>query len=119
MTSIDLTERPRSRAKLEAWYAAALEEQASSGLSVAAYATKIGVTAATLYQWRRRLSCKPDELGANSVEPHGLIQVSLKSPASPAFDRFVVRLERDRFIEVPYSFDESALGRLIAVLDAC
>ncbi len=38
MQSIDLTERPRVLEQLSDWYAAALAEQASSGLSIAEYA---------------------------------------------------------------------------------
>ena len=45
MRRIDLSHRPRSREKLAGWYAAALDDQASSGLSVAEYAAELGVTA--------------------------------------------------------------------------
>ena len=51
-----LVDRPAERSKLIGWYRQALREQEASGLSVTAYAESIGVTAATLYAWRRRLS---------------------------------------------------------------
>jgi hypothetical protein len=50
MTEVDLTDRPRSRRDLARWYAAALKEQESSGLSMAAYAKELGIAAVTLYQ---------------------------------------------------------------------
>ena len=55
MDIIDIMERPSSRDALRDWYSAILEDQESSGLSVAEYADKVGLSAATLYQWRRRL----------------------------------------------------------------
>ena len=63
-----IPERPRSRDELEAWYGAALDDQATSGLSVAEYAEGIGVTAATLYQWRRRLGADSDDR-SDSAQP--------------------------------------------------
>ena len=59
--------RPTSRRDLASWYARALEAQRASGLSVADYAMRIGVSAPTLYLWRRRLggagSCPPSRIG--------------------------------------------------------
>ncbi len=63
METIELSARPRNRDDLAAWYAAALEDQVASGLSVAEYAGLIGVTATTLYEWRRRLAV------ASSMKP--------------------------------------------------
>ena len=55
MFKIDRGARPTGRAGLTAWYAAALAHQARSGLSVAEFARQLGASAATLYEWRRRL----------------------------------------------------------------
>jgi len=111
--------RPDDRQGLSEWYAAALEDQASSGLSVADYAIEIGVTAATLYQWRRRLS---EEGGTRPVRRGGgLVEVMVK-PGTPAAESctYVVRVGcGGRSIEVRRGFDSGELQRLVTLLESC
>ena len=116
-----LTEsRPSSRDELAAWYEAVLFEQESGGLSVAEAAEEVGVTPATLYHWRRRLSGESRELGADSRESRGLIELSVVEKRSEAeADSFIVRIDGGRSIEVPHDFNESMLKRLVAVLEEC
>jgi transposase-like protein len=120
MRRIDLSHRPRSREQLSSWYAAVLDDQESSGLSVAKYADELGVTAATLYQWRRRLAAD-DAVEQDLSRPFGLVEVvphcavaTVRTESS-----FVVRLGHDRGIEVPHEFDDVELRRLVAVLESC
>ena len=120
MTDIDLTERPRNRGELAQWYAAALAQQEDSGVSVAVFAEELGVTAATLYQWRRRLAAGDSRLPVARSGPVGLIEVTVdRGVSSSSADPFVVRLGPHRGIEVPRSFDASDLRRLVAVLESC
>lgn len=117
MRRIDLGARPTSRDELAAWYSAALEAQAASGVSVTDYAEQIGVTAATLYQWRRRLSSSSgdSQRRANLVE----VTIGRPSPANIA-PGMIVRLgDGRRSIEVPRSFDGDDLRRLVTVLESC
>ena len=120
MARIDLNHRPRSREELASWYATALDDQVSSGLSVAEYATGLGVTAATLYQWRRRLAAQ-DTAELDRPGSFGLIEVMPDGAAPPegAESTFVVRLGRDREIDVPREFDAGDLRRLVTVLESC
>ena len=114
--------RPSSRSELATWYEAALADQESSDLSVAEYAGKIGVTAATLYIWRRRLaseSCRQPQGDAC-----GLVRVEVRRDAQrPAPDSdpepLVVRVGRRRSIAVPPRFDADELARVIEVLETC
>ncbi len=119
MQDIDLTVRPQCRDELAEWYAAALEDQASSGLSMADYADELGVTPTTLYQWRRRLSA---DVAAEFETPGslGLVEVSIedRSPAK-AVDPIVVRLGRGRCVELPRRFDDDDLIRLLEILESC
>lgn len=112
-----LGRRPASRRDLSAWYSAALKAQAASGLSVGAYAERVGVSAWSLYQWRRRLS-------SGSKDRHRgtrLVEVALARPVSPvATGGLVVRVnEGRRSIEVPGGFDGDQLRRLVTVLESC
>ena len=105
---------------MAAWYEAVLFEQESGGLSVAEAAEEVGVTPATLYHWRRRLSGESRELGADSRESRGLIELSVVEKRSEAeADSFIVRIDGGRSIEVPHDFNESMLKRLVAVLEEC
>jgi hypothetical protein len=105
---------------LAKWYEAALVEQESSGLSVAEFADVLGLTSATLYQWRRRLAPVDDRPREARSTPSGLVEVTVDGGVIASdVDPFVVRLGCDRDIEVPRSFDESDLRRLVAVLESC
>jgi Transposase len=112
-----LGERPSNRIELAAWYATALESQAHSGLSVARYAEEIGVTPATLYQWRRRLWRSSDS-DPNRAK---LVEVSLAaSRTNSVAEAVVVHVGGGRrSIEVPRGFDDGDLRRLLAVLESC
>ncbi len=119
MQDIDLNERPRGRAHLADWYAAALADQASRGLSIAEYADELGVTPTTLYQWRRRLSAE-DAAEFETPRSHGLVEVPLEDPPSDGKEApIVVRLNSGRYVELPRRFDDADLIRLIAILESC
>lgn len=107
------------REALSRWYAAALAAQASSGLSMADYAVEIGVTAATLYQWRRRLS-SGEVVGSEGGSGPRLVEVTVSPGGVAAADPLVVRLaDGRRAIEVPRGFDSEDLRRLVTVLESC
>lgn len=112
--------RPTSRAELAEWYSDLLEQQAASGLSVTAFAAQVGLSAWTLYEWRRRL------LGTASTKqespPTGprLIEVSIARPELPGDAVVIVRLvDGRRSIAVPHGFDGEELRRLVSVLESC
>ncbi len=120
MADIDLTERPQNRENLAKWYSAALAEQESSGVSVAEFADVLGVTATTLYQWRRRLAAGSRRQRQTGQAPIGLVEVTVdRDVTANEAGSLVVRLGPDRGIEVPHAFDESDLRRLVAVLESC
>lgn len=119
MQDIDLTARPRSRDELADWYTAALEDQASSGLSMADYADELGVTSATLYQWKRRLSAD-DAADFETPGSLGLVEVAIEdSTRSGSVDPIVVRLKHGRCVELPSRFDDDDLIRLLEILESC
>ena len=92
-----------------------------SGVSVAAFAAEIGITPATLYQWKRRLFSDPGPQAVSEELP-GLVRVRVQEPAVQPNDPLrplVVRLDRDRAIDVPPGFDADEVARLIAVVLAC
>lgn len=115
MRTNTLGERPTSRSDLAAWYSAALDAQARSGLSVSDYAKRIGVTGWTLYDWRRRLS------GDGVREPAQLVEVTVaRGPSASNGGGLVVRVgDGRRSIELPRGFDGDDLRRLVAVLESC
>lgn len=114
---IDLKRRPECREDLPGWYAAALADHAHSGLSMADYAEELGVTPATLYQWRRRLAAEAELETPASL---GLIEVRVDgcAPSGPGAP-LVVRLASGRSVEVPQQFEDDDLLRLIELLERC
>ena len=117
MRRIDVGPRPAGRDALAAWYAEALDVQRASGLSVAEFAPRVGVSAPTFYAWRRRLAAAtPRELPAQLVE----LTVARRSSPAAATGPMVVQLcAGRRSIEVPAGFDGAELQRLVAAIESC
>lgn len=108
--------RPARRGDLAGWYAATLDAQAASGLSVAAYAARIGVSMATLYQWRRRLRGRRR---GGDAGPR-LVEVLVGESAMAGGAGLVVSVcDGRRSIAVPAGFDGDELRRLVTVLESC
>lgn len=117
MRRIAMGGRPASRSELASWYSSLLEQQAASGLSVTEFATRVGVSAWTLYQWRRRL---PLATGAEPTPTPKLIEVAITRPSPCAGSGMVVRLgDGRRSIAVPAGFDGDELRRLVSVIESC
>ena len=117
MRRIDVGPRPAGRDALAAWYAEALDVQRASGLSVAEFAPRIGVSAPTFYAWRRRLAAAaPRELPAQLVE---LTVARGSSPAAATGPMVVQLCAGRRSIEVPAGFDGAELQRLVAAIESC
>lgn len=118
MRRIASSGRPTSRGELAAWYSSILEQQAESGLSVTEYAARAGLSAWTLYGWRRRLGAVAD--ASPSSERPRLIEVAVSRPTAPATEGLLVRLgDGRRSVVVPSGFDGDDLRRLVAVLESC
>jgi hypothetical protein len=119
MGRIDVGPRPTSRDELAVWYSEALAAQAASGLSVAAFAGRIGVSVPTLYMWRRRLGpCQAREVPARLVEL--TVTRTPSMPDATSASAMVVRLcSGRRSIDVPAGFDDDELRRLVAALESC
>lgn len=117
MRRTPLGERPTRRQDLPAWYAAALERQASSGLSMIQFAASIGVPAVTLYQWRQRIA------GA-TAEPEGhirFVELDVVDPAAPESPATSIRVElrSGHHLVVAPGFPGDDLRRLLEVLESC
>lgn len=122
----DLIEsRPTERADLPAWYEAVLRDQEQSGVGIAEYATRIGVTGATLYNWRRRLSPTAPEPGTQAP---GLVRVRVHRGATSAQEEplavtpaagLIIRVGSGRSIELAHGFDAEELARALEVLESC
>ena len=117
MRRIDVGPRPAGRDALAAWYAEVLDVQRASGLSVAEFAPRVGVSAPTFYAWRRRLAAAtPRELPAQLVE---LTVARGSSPAAAMVPMVVQLCAGRRSIEVPAGFDGAELQRLVAAIESC
>jgi hypothetical protein len=87
----------------------------ASGESAAVFASVVGVSAGTLWRWRRELS---RETVSESTGPALARLVEVRPTALAADDWFEIRLAAGLRIGVPASFDEVALERLLRVLEA-
>ena len=102
------------RRKRESW-AELVAGWEASGESAAAFGSRIGTGAATLYRWRRELRRAP-AAKASSLSLAKLVEV--QPLARTTDERFEVRLADGCSVSVPPSFDADALGRLLRVLEA-
>jgi transposase-like protein len=92
-----------------------LTELEASGQSVASFARQRGLSAWTLYDWRRRLGSS--ERPEAAPEP-GFVQVVVK-PERQVAAPIQVELPTGARIHVPPGFDEAELRRLVEVLFSC
>lgn len=95
-----------------------LAELSTSGESVAAFARQRGLSAWTLYDWRRKYGTtgEPEPRGPVRQAP-SLARVRLKDASRDAGD-FEVRVGAVA-ISVPYGFDDRELLRLLTVVKSC
>ena len=107
--------RPTRREDLAEWYRSLLERQAESGLSVRAFAATAGVSAWTLYEWRRRLG---DTARYRDGAPR-LVEVSVVPSSPPTSAGIGVELRSGHRLDVRAGFDDDELRRLIGVLESC
>jgi len=103
----------RKRADLGEYYRALLEEQAESDLSVTEFAEEVGVSAATLYSWRRRLADLGEAKDLIEVQVTG-DGVELQRGAS-----ITLMIDGRLRIELETDFDDGALERLLRILSRC
>ena len=102
----------RAGEELAEYYRGLLEEQIERGLSVTEFAEEVGVSAATLYSWRRRLRDEPAPRGGR------LVQVAV-SETSHEGGRVILRVGEEYEVELGADFDADTLRRLLEVLDGC
>lgn len=98
----------RGSEDLAAYYVELLEEQTESGLSVTAFAEQVGVSAATLYSWRRRLQGGGRRARLLEVE---VVSEERREPMTLEVGRFRIAVRPD--------FDDRALQRLVVALQRC
>lgn len=101
----------------EARWRSLIEAQERSGLCVAEFAARRGLSVATLYWWRSRLR-RPKQ-GEPSLVP---IEIVGPEPGGShgGAERFEIELRGGRRLRVPPGFDAGELTRLIAALErAC
>jgi transposase-like protein len=90
-----------------------LSEQQASGLSVRRFARERGISAWTLYEWRRRF--RRQEANAKRAT---FVQLEFKRAAICA-PTISVELSSGMRVHVPSGFEERELRRLLGVLASC
>jgi len=88
-------------------------EWKESGESAIGFASRLGVSTQTLYRWRAILEGGPRTKTTAALAK--IVEVRAAKPLTD--DRFEVRLTDGRSVGVPVSFDETALARLLRVLE--
>jgi transposase-like protein len=103
-----------------------VEEQRTSGLSVAAFCQQRGLTASSLFAWRRRLQGNGPVQHANAksskARPSTFAEVNVQArrqvPEVAPAACLELRLRGDRSVVVPRGFDRQHLMDLLAALEA-
>lgn len=98
-------------------WAPRIEEQESSGLSVAAFAEKIGVSVYSLRYWKAKLRREnggsPSKASTETAPTFVEVSSGLLSQST---DTLEIVLEDGIMIRVPPDFDEDALDRVLGLL---
>lgn len=89
--------------------AAALEELAASGLSIARFAEREGIVPERLYSWRRRLAKDEATAKATTSAPPRFVEID----ASTVGRTFEVALESGTTLRISESIDPFVLRRLL------
>ena len=101
----------RSPRESESYHRTLLREQARSGQSVREFAAARGLSAATLYAWRRRLGL---------TRSRRLIEVAITAgPPRAASGGLVLQLFGRHRLELPREVSDDELARLLRVLSSC
>ena len=109
--------RPRDPS-LERTWRQRLQRQSTSGLSIAAFCTREGVSSASFHAWKRRLTARtlPGRPESPVFVPRHLVPEAHEGrPASPPVELDLPHPVRLRFADPP---EPEWLGRLVAALDA-
>ena len=93
-----------------------------NGLSAEAFAAELGTKPATLKFWKYRLeqealgktAPKPKVPRKESLQASALVEVRTSANVTASF---VLDLGKSRCLQIPATFDEKALERLLAVLE--
>lgn len=89
-----------------------MEEFARSGLTQAAFAQRVGISAWTLGRWRAQAALS----GQVSPKAAERVQVQVFDPIAGAAVTFEVVVGTQFAVRVPARFDEQELRRLLAAL---
>jgi hypothetical protein len=113
--------RPTHGAALSDHYATLLAAQASSGLSMQRFAALHGVSACTLYLWRRRLSAATPSMVEDGPR---LVAVDVVGSARPAdavgaADRYEIQLANGLSLRLPTDFVAARVVELVTMLRTC
>ena len=121
MTTNDWPSRASGTRDLGEHYARLLAEQAGSGLTMQQFAARHGVTACTLYFWRRRLASASTTSSARSLRGSGLVAVNVlgRSGARDESPGYEVCLPNGVCVRVPTGFDSSRVAELLEVARSC
>ena len=106
----------RSGGRAEVRWRAVILEQERSGLSVGEFARRHGISAATMYWWRSRLSRRRRRGGTAKLVAVEVVESKEVDPSSGERG-FELELAGGRRLHVPSRFDAGALSRLIAAVE--
>ena len=110
------TGRDEWRKRIERWR--------ENDLSAEAFAAELGTKPATLKFWKYRLEQETRDKVApttkarrkSSLEASSLVEVRTSTSVASS-SSFVLELSKSRCLQIPATFDEKALERLLAVLE--
>ena len=98
----------RASSERETYWRSVISQQKRSGLSIAAFCRKAGISERSFYSWRRRLVAQSGQAPAPQFVPISI------SPAAQA--DFEIRLPGGVSVVASSGFDESSLRRLLQVV---
>ena len=108
----------RSRSGLEEHYRSLFDELAASGQSLRAFARQRGLSAWTLYGWRRRLGLSRLRKARDPPTPR-LLEVDVRPTNGAPGGGMVLHLFGRHRVELAPGFAEDELRRIVRALSSC
>ena len=116
--SVESPEQKPAKESAAARWRKLIEQQRQSGLPVSAYCRERGLSAASMFVWKRRLRPAGAPSGRQTFKPVQVVSKTLRQSAEHQDGAIELRLRDGHHLLVQRGFDRQLLIELVQVLES-